>query len=198
MKKLLGLGNSAAARTMAVGNILTLDNDFQDFTPATFPTTIGYTPSVISATPTLIPVSTPLFTPTTSLPSTFIDKVVRIVDEYGKAMPDAIAFQDGAKSGVVADANGNITLRKVEAMSEIRISHQGFISQYFKAASLPSTVILKMGATDLEGLTITPKTTPTAKKSNFWLYLLVGGTFVYAGYRYTHNRKTNRVVKTKI
>jgi hypothetical protein len=182
-QQLLGLGAARDVLVLPGGDQslqpVVAQSYTNNFGSYSVPQTIGFTPTAPSAgttTPftspkavTILQSTLPVATAISSgiVPpnavSYLLNKKIRVVDENGKALPNAIAYKNGEKSGAVADASGVITLTSVEASANIFISHQGYTPQSFTMAALPATVALKSGMVYLEGPTVTAL--PEARQS---------------------------------
>lgn len=92
------------------------------------------------------------------------------------------------------DINGKFSLKNIDSNAIISISFVGYKTVQFPASQTPAKIVLQndgeLGEIEIKN--------NYKKKSNLFLVLLLVGALVYGGYRYSIDKKTNKVIKTKI
>ena len=120
--------------------------------------------------------------------------VSSVVYDETATIPSANITLNGI-SVTPTDINGRFSLKNIDANSIVLVSFMGYKTIEFIANKIPAKIILEKSIENLPELEIKNN---YKKKSNIFLVLLIVGALVYGGYRYSIDKRTNKVIKTKI
>ena len=208
----------APAGVVTSPNISTMPTIRPTVQPITSPAPAGVVTSPnISTTPTVRPTVQPITNPEpagvitiknpiTAPANPFLPTSKPKVLSSKKINVDSIVLVDGTPMGNVnvtvegitmfqTKADGKFSLKNIAENADVVISFVGFTTLSFEASKVPQTVNLKFEAEELKDVQIKAN---QKKKNNLFLILLLVGIITYGGYRYSIDKKTNKVIKTKI